>query len=328
MSNQNLSNNPYLLVYRPKSNHSDIDFQFLQRQGIEIKYAEDKKGMIKMMRTREAAAVIAFCESEDNNAIDFLRYLMRQHQHTQRIYLTDRLQKELVENAINRAHINYLLVLPLELKTLEEVVRKAFKRNRVLTQPQRRYNDLAGITADLLENVNKYRSEASTDSLTSLFNRRSFDKVLEQAVDLFYDKNLQFSLVMIDLDDFKQINDTYGHPAGDEVLRIFAKILQNNLRQEDSAFRYGGEEFALIASGDITKNIRQLVSRIRNQVSETSVIFENHEIRFTFSAGFSCIRKGISGSDLVEAADAALYYAKKHGKDRIVSYKKSMSQNK
>lgn len=326
MSDPNLLYIPYLLIYQPKSYRSGIDFKFLEQHDIEIKYAENKKDMIQMMRNREAAAVIAFSESEDNNAIDFLRYLMRQHQNTQRIYLTERLDKKLIENVINKAHANYLLVLPLELKVLEEVVNKAFKRHNVLTQPQRRYNDLAGITADLLENVNKYRSEASTDPLTRLFNRRSFDKVLDHAVGLFHDKNIPFSLIMIDLDDFKKINDTYGHSVGDKVLQSFAKILQKTLRQEDSAFRYGGEEFAVIVSGNITKNIKQLVYRVRNQVLKNSVYVEKNEIKYTFSAGFSVMKKEISGSDLVEAADAALYHAKRHGKNRVVLFKQSMLQ--
>jgi len=327
MSKPKLPYNPYLLIYRPESYRSDIDFSLLAQRGIEIKYAENKKIMTEMMRNREAAAVIAFSESEDNNAIDFLRYLMRQHQHTQRIYLTERLEKDLIENVINKAHVNYLLVFPLQLSVLEEVVYKAFKRYHVLTQPQRRYNDLAGITADLLENVNKYRSEASTDPLTRLFNRRSFDKVLDQAVSLFHNKNIPFSLIMIDLDNFKKINDTFGHSIGDEVLRSFAQILQKTLRQEDSAFRYGGEEFALIVSGDISKNIKQLVNRIRDQVLKSFIYVEMNEIRYTFSAGFSIMKKGISGSDLIEAADAALYYAKRHGKDRVVSFKETMLQD-
>jgi diguanylate cyclase len=272
------------------------------------------------MLEREAAAVIAFYESEDKNALDFLRYIMRQHPNTQRIYLTKHLEQNLIEDAVNKAHINYLIILPTDLNYLLKIVNKAFRRYKFLTQPMKRFDDLAGITADLLEHIDKYKNEASTDSLTRLFNRRSFDKILDKAISLYEENNLHFSLVILDLDDFKKLNDTYGHQAGDEVLRTFGRILQNNMRQEDSAFRYGGEEFAIIASGDKAKNIKLFVDRIRKQVKETIIAFESHKISFTFSAGVSCVQKTFTKEDLINTADQALYYAKRHGKDQVVVY--------
>jgi diguanylate cyclase (GGDEF)-like protein len=314
----------YLLIYKTDSNLSAVDFDQLQLREIDIIYATDKKTMIEMMRETEAGAVVAFYESEDKNAIDFLRYIMRQHPHTQRIYLTHELNKGLIENVINKAHVNYFLTLPLELKALETVLVKAFKRYQFLTQPSRRLHDLTGITAQLLENVNKYRDEASTDALTKLFNRRSFDKVLQKAVALFNEKQLPFCLVMIDLDNFKHLNDTYGHSAGDEVLRCFGQILQRTMRQEDFAFRYGGEEFAVIASGDIAQNIKLFVNRIRVELKNTQINFEGQDISVTFSAGIACMNKNFSQNDLIKAADAALYDAKNQGKDRIVIHEKNM----
>lgn len=315
-----MSQTRYLLVYRPEGIDQDIDFNILENEGIEIEYASNMKSIIDMMRKREAGVVIAFYESEDKNSVDFLRYIMRQHPNTQRFYLTERLENNLIENAINKAHINYLLMLPVNNEYFVELIIKAFRRYRFLTQPMKRYDDLAGITVDLLEHVNKYKTEANTDTLTKLFNRRSFDNILEKAISLYHESNLYFSLVIIDLDDFKKLNDTYGHPAGDEVLRVFGRILQNNMRQEDSAFRYGGEEFAIIASGDKVENIRLFVDRIHKEAREKVIIFEDQKISFTFSAGLVCIQKSFSKDDLISAADQALYHAKKRGKNQIVAY--------
>ncbi len=317
----------YLLVYKPEGTDPDIDFEFLKQQGIDIVYAYKMKSMIDMMREREASAVMAFYESEEKNTIDFLRYIMRQHPNTQRIYLTQRLEKNLIENAVNKAHINYLLISPPDGEHLSELIGKAFRRYQFLTQPMKRYDDLAGITVDLLEHVDKYKNEASTDPLTKLFNRRSFDKILDKSMLLYKENNLHFSLVIIDLDDFKKLNDTYGHQAGDEVLRVFGGILQNNMRQEDSAFRYGGEEFAIIASGDKAENIRLFVDRIRNQVKNKVITFEDRHISFTFSAGLACINKSFSRDDLINAADQALYRAKKQGKDQTVIYNNLKSKS-
>jgi len=322
-----MSQSMYLLVYKPMGTNPDIDFKFLKEKGIDIAYASNKKSMIEMMKKREAGAVMAFYESEEKNAIDFLRYIMRQHPNTQRIYLTERIEKNLIEDAINKAHINYLLITPPDSDYLYDLITKAFRRFKFLTKPMKRYDDLAGITVDLLEHVDKYKNEASTDTLTRLLNRRSFDKILDKAMSLFKENNLHFSVVLIDLDDFKKLNDTYGHQAGDEVLRVFGGILNSNMRQEDSAFRYGGEEFAIIASGDKPENIKLFIDRIRSQVKNKVITFEDKQISFTFSAGLACIQKSFSKEDLVGAADQALYHAKKHGKDQVIMYQEIVSNN-
>ena len=315
-----MSQTRYLLVYLPKGMKPDIEFDILREQGVEVDFASDMKSMNDLMRKREAGAVIAFYESKEKNSLDFLRYIMRQHPNTQRIYYTGRLEKNLIENAINKAHINYLLVSPLDNDNLLDLIKKAFRRYRYLTQPMKRYDDLAGITVELLEHIDRYKNEANTDPLTKLLNRRSFDKILDKAMDLYKKSNLYFSLILIDLDDFKKLNDTFGHQAGDEVLKTFGNILQNNMRQEDSAFRYGGEEFAIIASGDKVGNIRLFIDRIHNQVRNNFISFGDNKIYFTFSAGLVCVQKSFSKADLINAADQALYYAKKHGKNQTVAY--------
>jgi diguanylate cyclase len=318
----------YLLVFKSGKAIQNIDFESIRNMGIEISYASNLKKMLDMMREKEAAAVVAFYESEKKNALDFLRYIMRQHPNTQRIYLTKHLEQELIENAVNKAHINYLIVLPTDPKYFTKIIKKSFRRYQYLTRPMKRYDDLAGITAELLEHIDKYKNEASTDSLTRLFNRRSFDKILNKAMALYEKNNLHFSLVILDLDDFKKLNDTYGHQAGDEVLRIFARILQKNMRQEDSAFRYGGEEFAIIASGDKAENIKLFVDRIRKQVKDHTIIFEKKQISFTFSAGISSVSKSSSQEDLINSADQALYHAKKHGKDQVIVYDEIVNEDR
>ena len=321
MNNQHRKNTDhYLLIYKPNHLPVSVNFKLLEKSGIEVVFAVDMKSMIDIMRKNEASAVLAFYESKEKNAIDFLRYIMRQHQHTQRIYIIDQLNKTIMEKAVNKAHINYLLISPFEEETLVELVTKAFKRYQALTQPSRRYHDLAGITADLLINVSKFQREASTDGLTKLYNRRSFDKIINEALMLFREKQLPFSLIMLDLDDFKKLNDTFGHSAGDMVLKEFGRVLNKNMRREDSSFRYGGEEFAIIASGDQSENILCFVNRIRDEIKETTVRYKTHRIQFTFSAGIASMQNTFSREDLINAADQALYQAKKEGKDRIIIY--------
>jgi diguanylate cyclase (GGDEF)-like protein len=310
----------YILIYQSVDKSIDHYKDFLEAQGFDVHCSADKKSIIEMLREREAAAVIIFYESEQRPLIDFLRYIMRQHPHIQRIYVTDHLDKDLIQKMINKAHINYLLILPFDMSEIREVVEKAIKRYWFLTQPSRRLNELADITAELLEDVDKYRNEAGTDALTNLLNRRSFDKILEKALSLFYDKNLAFSLILIDLDDFKKLNDTYGHLAGDEVLRIFGQILLKNMRHEDHAFRYGGEEFAILANGDVAQNIKQFVNRIRVEIKNKNIVFEGRIIHTTFSAGLATMQQSFTKEKLIAAADQALYKAKKEGKDCVIDF--------
>jgi diguanylate cyclase (GGDEF)-like protein len=318
MENDGVSYQNYLLIYNPNTDISGVDINSLQQEGIEIKYASDKKSMINMMHQREAAAVITFFNSKKNNEIDFLRYIMRQHPHTQRIYLTDHFEKDLIESAINKAHVNYLLQLPTDSTRLNEIVKKAFKRYRFLKKPARRLNDLTNIAAGLIEDINKYRNEAGTDALTKLLNRRSFDQILEKGITLFNERKLAFCLVIIDLDDFKELNDTYGHSAGDEVLRVFGRSLQDNMRFEDSAFRYGGEEFAIIANGDQTQDIKKFINRIKEEFKKQKIPYGKYYLSVTFSAGLAVMRDSFNKNDLINAADRALYKAKKMGKDCVV----------
>jgi diguanylate cyclase (GGDEF)-like protein len=97
-------------------------------------------------------------------------------------------------------------------------------------------------------------------------------------------------------------------------------MLRENMRQEDNAFRYGGEEFAILAGGDVSKNIKQFINRIRLQIKNKKIIFDNQLLQITFSAGIVTMRHSFTMEKLVAAADQALYVAKKTGKDRVFDF--------
>jgi diguanylate cyclase (GGDEF)-like protein len=159
-------------------------------------------------------------------------------------------------------------------------------------------------------------SLVSMDSLTGLFNRRQFDQSAESELRRSLRYGYPCSVLFTDIDDFKKINDSYGHPAGDRVLRDFAAILKKRLRSEDMAARYGGEEFVVLlpqtdAQGAMTFG-ENLLSEIRNSLSceDTCV---------TFSAGIATFPvHGLNVSEIVSFADQGLYRAKMEGKNRVV----------
>lgn len=155
--------------------------------------------------------------------------------------------------------------------------------------------------------------EANTDYLTGLFLRRCLDPRLEDAGRLFRAHGLPYSVVMLDLDRFKQINDAHGHSAGDEVLRRLGDFLRRHLRPRDAAFRYGGEELLLLLPGADLEEAARIAERLRRGWEALDVYGS------TFSAGVA--QAGVHGDApqaLLEAADRALYAAKEAGRNRVV----------
>lgn len=160
-----------------------------------------------------------------------------------------------------------------------------------------------------------HRREARTDVLTGLLNRRAL-------FDTFNDGDLPpfTSLVVFDLDDFKAINDTYGHALGDEVIRQFAATLRSEIRAIDTAARLGGEEFAVVLPRSRSETAVQVAERVRRAFGEASVATAKGALRCTVSAGVaSAAAGGEPLSEVLRRADDALYVAKRNGRNRVVA---------
>jgi len=161
------------------------------------------------------------------------------------------------------------------------------------------------------------------DPLTSLCNRRAFDRNLEQELERARRMGESLSVAILDLDNFKKVNDTHGHPCGDEVLVGLSKILLTRVRRYDTAARLGGEEFALLLPGTGLIKSKAMLERILASVRELTFhcSADGSPFHVTCSAGLVCYRghAGAEEVDLVDLADKALYQAKTQGKNRVVS---------
>ncbi|HBG06086.1 MAG: hypothetical protein A2075_08765 [Geobacteraceae bacterium GWC2_58_44] len=166
----------------------------------------------------------------------------------------------------------------------------------------------------------KVKEIAMRDSLTGMLNRRAFDEVLADHRER--GNMLPLSLLLIDIDDFKKVNDTFGHPAGDQVLVSFAGILQQACRGSDLAARYGGEEFVVILPATASARAHEIAQRLRNRFACTTFVFGERQLRLTASIGVSCAPDALGNmpDDLIRRADQALYQAKKTGKNRVLVY--------
>ncbi|MGB5867664.1 MAG: diguanylate cyclase [Arcobacteraceae bacterium] len=153
------------------------------------------------------------------------------------------------------------------------------------------------------------------DTLTNIYNRVYFDTMLDQHIQKANTSGHQFGLMMLDIDYFKNINDLYGHNVGDTVLKKIAKILQENVDENEVAARWGGEEFVIIFSNNNKKNKMNLANKIREQLENSSIL---DAIEITASFGVGHYVKNESKTSFFERIDKALYTAKKNGRNMVI----------
>lgn len=181
---------------------------------------------------------------------------------------------------------------------------------------------LALKTTNDIKDLAVLKQESITDALTGLRNRRYFDQRISEEVALSTRYKLPLTLMLIDVDHFKKVNDTYGHTVGDEVLQTLSKIIQNVVRDSDIVARYGGEEIVIITPNTTKEEAAILAERLREKVEQTKVatIATTQEVvQVTISIGLCSLSPIITDKEaLLEESDQSLYLAKKHGRNRVV----------
>jgi diguanylate cyclase (GGDEF)-like protein len=172
----------------------------------------------------------------------------------------------------------------------------------------------SAIKAEVLEKF------AYTDTLTGLYNRRYFMELAQGPLDKAKRFNNHCYAMMMDLDFFKVVNDSYGHLAGDEVLKNAANVMKNTLRSYDLLCRYGGEEFVVLVADTTKEAVLHLAERIRESVAATPAIYNSTKIPVTISIGISANCPADTIESMIDKADKALYMAKKAGRNRVILY--------
>ena len=176
-------------------------------------------------------------------------------------------------------------------------------------------------TNDELNKLNDQLYElATTDSMTKLFNRKHFIESAQRQITQMQRTRVSGAMLMIDIDDFKKVNDTFGHAMGDEVIVKVASILKVNSREYDLVGRVGGEEYAMLLSPCGVDKANQIAERLRKKTEELSIAHLNNTIKVTISIGLTMIKKSDKDIDRsMHRADVSLYNAKKSGKNKVVS---------
>lgn len=212
------------------------------------------------------------------------------------------------EDVLHEAH-EEIVNITVSNETIKHHLTQAFKREKELTEK--------------LEQKNKdLKLLASKDSLTGLYNRQFLNELMEKEWERSKRYNYSLSMAMVDIDDFKKVNDTYGHKAGDIVLIKIAEVLEANIRKNDFVARYGGEEFAFVFPQTDLNKAGQVTMRFKSLVQNLDISLSNDtRLSLSISGGVSTAYPAIEGDSvdaLIQRADEALYKAKRSGKNRVM----------
>lgn len=174
----------------------------------------------------------------------------------------------------------------------------------------------AFLTGQLRVALQKVELDAATDALTGQGNRRALDELLKLQAELYLSSGKPFSVLMLDIDFFKNVNDEFGHMVGDDVLRAFAQRVREHLRPEDVCVRFGGEEFVVVLPRTTLEAALEVAERLRQGVAQ-SPLLAAPRVKVTVSIGVATLKPKQTVADLLVTADAAVYIAKNAGRDQV-----------
>ncbi len=291
--------------------NSDEDYARIQQT---LEY----QPQIMLTRAREIAEALAVLNAKNmdlifldyvlpsGNGLDFMSRLQEKEIDTPVIFITAEGDEMLASQAINCGAYDYLPKANISEQALQRVINNAMEKFRLKKEVEMTLEKMA---------------EMSTrDELTGLYNRRYFKEVFERETASSQRYSTELVLCMMDLDQFKRVNDTYGHPAGDKVLKEVAFLLKKTVRKSDIACRYGGEEFAVILPNTDIEHARVFCERYRREVENHIIKYNDVKLSVTLSIGVARFLKDSKNmaDDLLKNADQALYLAKTGGRNRVV----------
>ena len=214
-----------------------------------------------------------------------------------------------------------------DLRELKAKIERESSRLREATEEQKRNEQktrtrLHRRIETLQASLDEAQEQAATDALTGIANRGRFDEVMQRWVEAAAQAGETFALGIADIDNFKTINDTHGHPVGDRVILATAQWLQSSMRDTDFVARYGGEEFAMLFAGATAPEAEARLARVLHELASRPFAYDGPDgprsVTFTVSAGITESGAGDTVDSLVKRADEGLYQAKKRGRNRVV----------
>lgn len=205
------------------------------------------------------------------------------------------------------------------IKTLVDDTKRMMNENHKLEQ---KLNESTLEMQEMRDNIENLKREALTDSLTNLANRKAFDREIKNRMAESASSGKPLSLLMVDIDHFKQFNDTYGHQVGDQVLRLVANVLHGAVKPYEMVSRYGGEEFAIVLPGSKLREAEKIANKLREKIAVKDIFNQAKQENMghlTISIGTAQYKETEPQANFIERADRALYKAKELGRNKVVA---------
>ena len=288
---------------KPRRILSGIDKQktviaaFIERQKTYLQEREAELRNIIDLLTRAMVSV-----DSENDA--YHRKILQQGEKMEQITRLDDIRK--IKSALEK-----------EIAALRETVRskQAGEETRIAS--------LAGQVENLRQELRTAKEASLRDGLTGIYNRRAFDEYLQSLAERNLLQRQDFALLLLDIDNFKAVNDTYGHPVGDRVILAMAETCRQMVRSDDFLGRYGGEEFAIVLPGASRRNAAKKAKQICKVIESTRYTLDESDappsLALTVSIGVTAHKKADTAATLLERADQALYNAKRAGKNCVMT---------
>lgn len=279
----------------------------LQGMGYGVEIALSGKEALRNLEGRYFNLALIDIKLPDADGLELLHKLKLINPEMEGIVITGYGSLETAREALRRGAFDYVLK-PLKMEEVLSTVREALAKQRRVVEEKQRLNQEQ-------EAKEFYRTLSIVDGLTGLYNYRHFRELLTQEIRRSRRYSHLLSLLMVDIDNFKNYNDAYGHPAGDEALKVIAETMQSKVRGVDVVGRYGGEEFVIILPETPKAHAAIVAERVRKAVAETTLPTGD---RLTISIGVVTYPEDAPGNEeLISLADKALYQAKQGGRNQI-----------
>lgn len=312
-----LSNSPVIAPYQKARILSievlDEDFEAIHnilktRDQFSLFRAKNIKEALKILESVQFDLLLSEYLLPDGNAIDFLKRINGEGMEIPMVIITGQGDETIASQVIQAGAFGYIPKSKLDNNSLIPSIMNAMEKGR--------------LRKEIREAHHKMAEMSTKDELTGLYNRRYFKESVKQEVSRARRYGTDLVLCMLDLDHFKQVNDTYGHPAGDMVLAEMGRKLRTWTRETDIVCRFGGEEFVVILPNTDIENAVIMGERLRQMVASHKFEFDTSRFQVTISMGVAVFSDSQVGSsdELIQMADQALYQAKEGGRNRVVEF--------